>query len=239
MGGLCLWPIKFGRLQRGRRIGKNTYPKASQPYQVFFLTACNGHQVGLDLDGGIGRKSQLQPNSVWSWPFHMQRTNKLRIIFQRIWQCDAHGEVYQLYGALITLLLVEIIISRRMEELSSDDKSRASLKSHRNWKHHPFQEHIPFKNTSQSAVVPSHLQVCIVNPTSGDIDLTHGPWTNGLWPGTLSLLALHAEQLQWIHFQLDQYSILLWLESVDGCCWWQHVVGFVGSLYTQIFESWN
>ena len=66
--------------------------------------------------------------------------------------------------------------------------------------------------------------MCIVNPTSDNIDLTHGPWTNGLWPGTLFLLALHAEQLQWIHFQLDQYSILMWLESVDGRCWWRNVV---------------
>ena len=63
---------------------QDTFPKATQPYQVFFFTGCNGHPVGLDLDGGIGRKSQLQPNSVWSWPFQMQSTNKLQSIFQRI-----------------------------------------------------------------------------------------------------------------------------------------------------------
>ena len=84
-GGTVLHdPTKIGHAQRGRRIGKDTFPKASQHYQVFFLNACNGHQVGLDLDGGIGRKSQLQPNSVWSWLFHMQSTNKLPSIFQRI-----------------------------------------------------------------------------------------------------------------------------------------------------------
>ena len=92
------------------------------------------------------------------------------------------------------------------------------------WNHIEIRSAIHFNSTSQSHDGLSHSQVSIVTPTFDSIYSAHGPWTNGLWPGTLSLLALHAEQLQWIHFQLDRYSILLWLESVDGCCWWQNVV---------------
>lgn len=104
---------------------------------------------------------------------------------------------------------------RWREEVPSDDKSRASFEITLD-----LEASSPFKNTSQSHDGLSHSQVCIVTPTCVSTDLTHGLWTNGFWLGTLSLLALHAERLQWIHFQLDQYSILLWLESVDGCCCW-------------------
>ena len=88
-----------------------------------------------------------------------------------------------------------------------------------NWKHHPLS-----RAHHSHMMAPPPWQVCIVTPTFDVIDFTHGGCTNVLWLGTLSLPALHAEQLSWIHFQLDQYSILAlvgkcgWLLLMAKCC---------------------
>ena len=80
-GGIVLHePTKIGHVQRGRRIGKDTFPKASQPYQAFFFS-----RVVMDTQWG------------WHWEEEPVATEfcvvlavshakhqKLRSIFQRI-----------------------------------------------------------------------------------------------------------------------------------------------------------
>ena len=141
MGGIVLMTHQNWTCTKGPEDWQEYIPQIKSTISSVFLAGCNGHQVVLIWRAALGN-SQLQPNSVWSWPFHMQSTKK----------CEAFSNAYEnvMHMVRITsftmfyLLYLYLKLPTIEGEMNCDKitKPKQVLKSHWNQKRHPFQEHI-------------------------------------------------------------------------------------------------
>lgn len=83
--GVCVYdPLELDDDKGVKGLAKIHSPKQVNHIKYFFSTVVMD-KSGIKSGGRHWGNSQLQPNSVWSWPFHMQSTEK----------CEAFSNAYE------------------------------------------------------------------------------------------------------------------------------------------------